>query len=890
MRKPPSLISWLLKRFLNPDLLNGIYGDLLEEYNTRLSSQATWKANFHFLLSGMGFIRFPTLLHFPNSKNQQPMNLWKNYLKFSLRSISRNKVNTAVSITGLVVSFIASIAILQYVQFEKSYDDFHGTAERLFRATNRMTTSSGTTLNAATFYGAKEDFLNEIPEIVNSAQIFVSNSALLEKEEQSILEEDVLFVTPEFFDLFNFPMVAGGMEPSPNPNSIYLSKRVAEKLFPEGDYLNKTLEVSGVLGQVWTATISGVFENLPVNTHVRADVIFPLNKLINVATEAQFFGPNLPFEQVRWRWLSFHTYLMLDDEAEPTQVELKANQLVDQYRSELDARLNQNHDVILQPLTTIHTTAGIETELSPVNNLSIINLFMIVAICILVIGWINYINLNTAKSVSRGKEVGIRKVLGSGTLQLKIQFQLEALFTNIISLILAFALLWPIAPLLEGISGVEFFSSFFQNTNLILVLIGSVLLGSFLSGLYPSQVLSNYKSIDVLKGRLKNSSKGVSLRRMLVGVQFVFTLFLMSGLMVVHNQMSYMIGHDLGIDITKTIVIETPAGLFGTDGFTGKMTSLKNEMSQLAGVNSVSIGSLMPGVVNNWRNSTEGTDSDKAGIFIHRTTVDHDYFDLYGVELLAGRLFDRSYGKEEGNIIVNLNSVEKLGYPAPENAIGDDITFAGVRYEIVGVVDDFYQRGVQFALEPFSYNLDTALSGGNIALKLDSKEQLSKSIEEMEAVFTQTFPDAQFQSQIVEDVFMDQYENEQRFRTLFSIFTSIAVVIAILGVLGLASFILNQRIKEICVRKVLGAKSSSLFVILNKEYFLINVVSFALTIPISIYFMQNWLQEFENRIELGFLYFLLPFLITLIIVIISTLGHTMKVIRTNPATILKEED
>lgn len=890
MRKPPSAISWFLKKFLKTELLNGIYGDLLEEYSSNYALQGKWKANFKFLLSGLGFVRFPFLLHLSKSKDNQIMNLWKTYLKFSIRSIGRNKVNTAVSVTGLVVSFIASIAILQYVQFEKSYDGFHSNSERLFRATNRMTTSSGTTLNAATFYGAKQDFQNEIPEIVNSAQVFVSNSALLKLEENSILEQNVLFVTPEFFELFNFPLKAGGMASVPDPNSIYLSKEAVEKLFPNGDYLNKTLEVSGVLGQVWTATISGVFENLPTNTHIHANVIFPLKKLINVAVNAQFFGPNLPFEQARWRWLSFHTYLLLEKDADAKKVELKANQLVDQYRTDLDARLNQNHDVILQPLKTIHTTSGIETELSPVNNLRILNLFMIVAICILIIGWINYINLNTAKSVSRGKEVGIRKILGSGTLQLKVQFQLEALLFNFISLVLAFILLWPLASLLENISGVPFFSSFFENIQLILGLVGSVIIGSFLSGLYPSQVLSNYKSIDVLKGRLRNSSKGVSLRRLLVGIQFVFTLFLMSGLMVVHDQMSYMIGHDLGIDITKTIVIETPPGVLGTEGFTGKMSSLKNEMSQLAGVSAVSIGSLMPGVPNNGRNSTEDTDSDKAGIFIHRTAVDHDYFGLYGMELLAGRLFDPSYGTEERNIIVNLNSIEKLGYPTPENAVGDDITFAGVKYEIIGVVDDFYQRGVQFALEPFSFNLDTALSGGNITLKLDSKEQLSKSIEEMERVFTQTFPDAQFQSQIVEDVFMDQYENEQRFRMLFSIFTSIAVVIAILGVLGLASFILNQRIKEICVRKVLGAKSSSLFLILNKEYFLINAVSFGLTIPLSIYFLKKWLQGFENRIELGIFYFLIPFFATLFIVIISTLSHTMKVIKTNPATILKEED
>ncbi len=834
-------------------------------------------------------MRFPILLQFSNQDKHSSMGIWNNYFKISLRNLSRNKINSLISASGLIVSFMASMAIMQYVQFEKSYDDFHPDSKHIFRVTNKMITSSGTTLNAATFYGAKADYLNEIPEVMNSAQVFVSNPALLTREEQTFLEEEVIFASHEFFELFNFPMLSGEMSDSPDPNAIYLSESVAKKLFPEGNALNQTVDIPGVLGQVWTATVFGIFEDLPMNSHIKANVIFPIQKLVSVADEAQFFGPNFTVEQLRWRWLSFHTYLLLDANADPSVVETKANQLIDEFRKEINQRLNQDHDVILQPLTSIHTTAGIETELSPVNDLKIINLFAVVAICILAIGWINYINLSTARSVSRGKEVGIRKVLGSGTLQLKTQFQIEALLLNFISFIVAYLLLIPLAPILEDVSGVLFFSDFFQNLLLIFIMLSIIVVGSFLSGLYPSQVLSNYRSIDVLKGKLKTSSKGVALRRILVSVQFIFTLFLMSGLMVVHNQMSFMIGHDLGIDIDKTVIVQTPPGVVGQDGFTGKMSSLKNEMRQISGVSEVSIGSLVPGIANNWRNSTEDSDSERAGIFIHRSVVDYDYFDLYGVELKAGRLFDRSYGKEEGNIIVNVNSIEKLGYSSSESAIGEDIIFAGVRYEIVGVVADFYQRGVQFALEPFSFNLDTALSGGNIALKIDSRN-LSSAIEEMENALKNIFPGSPFQSQIVRDIFIAQYENEQRFRTLFSIFTSIAVVIAVLGLLGLASFILNQRMKEICMRKVLGAKSSRLFVILNKEYFLINAISFAITIPFAIFFMRNWLDGFENRIQLGIFYFLLPFLVTFGIIIISTIGHTMKVINANPAVILKEED
>ncbi len=817
------------------------------------------------------------------------MSIWKNYLKISIRNITRNKVNTTMSATGLIVSFVAFMAIMQYVQFEKNYDRFHENGDRLYRVTNKMTTSSGSSLTADTFYGAKKDYQDEVPEVVKAAQISISNSALLIYEEQMFMEEKVIFVTPEFFELFDFPLVEGRSTSSPDLDAIYLSRKVAEKIFPNGDALENTIEVSGVMGQVWNAKIAGVFEDLPKNTHIQADVIFPLQKLIRTADDAQFFGPNFTVEQLRWRWLSFHTYLLLEENADPKVVESKTNQLVDEYRKEINQRLNQDHDVVLQPLSEIHTTAGIENEISPVNNIDIINLFAIVAICILVVGWINYINLNTARSVSRGKEVGIRKVLGSGTSQLKTQFQIEALLVNFIAFVLAFLILIPLAPVLEDISGVQFFSNFLQNTSLILLMITIVVVGSLLSGLYPSHVLSNYKSIDVLKGRFRNSAKGVALRRVLVGIQFVFTLFLMSGLMVVHNQMSYMIGHNLGIDIDKTIILETPPGVQGSDDFRSKMNALKNELLQVRGVNKVAIGSLVPGVVNNWRNSTENTDSEKAGIFIHRTIVDHDYFELYGIELRAGRLFDRSFGKEEGNIILNVNSIEKLGYTSAEEAIGENINFAGNDFEIVGVVSDFYQRGVQFALEPFSFNLDTALAGGNVALTLDS-QNLSRSIEEMERIFAGIFPDLLFQSQIVQDIFIAQYQNEQRFRSLFTIFTTIAVVIAVLGLLGLASFILNQRIKEICVRKVLGAKSSVLFLILNKEYFLINVIAFAITIPFAIFFMQNWLEGFENRIQLGVFYFLIPFLVTFIIIVISTLNHTMKVINANPAMILKEED
>ncbi|MEM9339032.1 MAG: ABC transporter permease [Bacteroidota bacterium] len=886
MKKPPVFVSWLLKKMINPHLYDGIYGDLLQGYYQDLKRMPPWRASLHFLVSGLGFMRFPILMTKNKNESIQVIML-KNYFKLSLRNLRRNKMYALMSITGLIVSFVAFISIMQYVAYEKSYDNFHHQPENLYRISHKMTTSSSTSFSAPTFYGVKEDLEKEIPEITQSAQVFSANSATLNKDDHQVMEEEVLFISPEFFDTFHFEILEGKAGSDMGPNAVFLPATTAKKLFPDGGALGQTIEVSGVLGQTWTAQIALIFEDLPLRTHIRSGMMVPIRKLLNIAEEANFFGPGLTIDQVRWRWLSFHTYVRLEPGADRQEVEAKANQVVDKFRLDIDKRLNQNHDIFLQPVTDIHTTAGIETELSPVNDLKVIQLFSLVAVCILIIGWINYVNMSTAHSAGRSKEVGVRKVLGSRIFQLRTQFQVEALVMNLLSFLLSFLIIILVAPYLEDIVGIRFFETFFKNNGLMVGMVAIVGVGSYFSSLYPAHVLSGYRSVEVLKGKLKHSSKGVLLRRFLVGVQFVFTIFLMSGLIIIHRQMDYMMGHDLGINIDQTVLIELPANNNVTREQIGKMQSFKNELAQLAGIEDLAVGSLAPGIENNWRNSTENSDSEKAGIFIHRAMIDHNYFDLYEVPLLAGRMFDRSFS-EADNIIINLNSSQKLGYLSPDDAINQDIIFAGQTFKIIGVVDDFYHRGVQFEVEPFSFNLDTALNGGYVSLKTHPAN-LSVSLGEMETVFKRFFPEAPFQSQIVKEVFLAQYENEKRLKVLFGLFTSIAVIIAVLGLAGLASFILNQRVKEVCVRKVLGAKTQKLFFLLNKEYVVICFMAFIITVPIAVYLATNWLNGFENRIALSPFYFILPFLLVLLIVLLATVGYTWEVIHANPSVILKEE-
>ncbi len=815
------------------------------------------------------------------------MNIWQNYFLTALRSLRRNKINTALALGGLVISFVASFAILQYVKYEKGYDDFHEHVDRTYRVSHLMTNASGTTKNALTFFAAKDEFKESIPEIETATHMLSVNNVILKIGERLLKQEDVLITTPDFFDIFSIDLLSGSPKDLEAPDVIFLSRRVADKLFPNGAE-GEVLEVEGLFGQTWQARVAGVFEDIPNNSHLVGEVLLPRSKLVSFGREGILFGPNLSFDQVVWRWLSFHTYVRLEEDAAIGTVEKKANAIVAEFRESINQQLQQKHEVWLQPLASIHTTPGSEMEMSPVNSRQIIDLFLVIAFGILIIGWINYINLSTARSISRSKEVGIRKALGSNKLQLKIQFQLEALLLNLLAVALSIGLLVLVVPFLQEIAAEPFFDGAFSDTRWLLGLAGTIVLGSLLAGFYPSQVLSSYDTKEVIKGKIRHTGSGIFLRRGLVILQFVFTIFLIGGVLIVHNQMMFMMHHELGVEIDQRVIIDSPGNEFGREDFRERMNTLTNEIRQIAGVEAVSVGSMVPGVENFWRNSTEDDRSDRAGLFIHRAIVDENYVDLYGLEMIAGRSLNKSFGAEESAILLNRNSTVLLGYENAEDAVGEQITFAGQTFDIVGVVADFYQRGVQFAVEPMSFSLDTGLAGNYISVKAQAADWalLTRELEDQYKTF---FPDSPYEARFLDDVFNGQYENERRFRTLFSLFSVIALLVAMLGILGLASYLLNQKLREVCIRKVLGARLDMLFLQLNKEYFVLSILSFLVASPLIWLAMQHWLEGFANRISVGPVYFIVPLLVVLLIVLLTTIYQTTKVVLTNPTDVLKED-
>ncbi|MDN5203077.1 ABC transporter permease [Fulvivirgaceae bacterium BMA10] len=885
---PPKWITKLLERFLDPYLFNGIYGDLLEDYHDNLQTGKRAQANRIFVLSAMGFIRYHSLLNFQGkNQNTTSMDIWINYFKSSIRNLTKNKRNTFISLLGLVVSFITAVAIFQYCYFESSYDTFHSQSKNLYRVSHIFTNSSNTSQHATTFFAAKDAMSNEIAEIEKATHIF--NVTGIIKKDQEVYEEDnVIFTTPQFFEMFGFSLIQGNYQDLEDPDVIMLPQSIALKYFGDEDPLGKILEIQNMFGENWEMKVAGVFEDFPANSHLKTSIMLPMSRLIHTGEAGNIFGNAITFDQVKWRWLSFHTYMKLTEGADIDGVTESANKIVERNRAPVNAQLNQKHAIWLQPVNEIHTTTGIEMEPFPTIEKKVITLFLLIGIFILLIAWINYVNISTARAVTRGKEVGIRKVMGSYKSQLRMQFLLEPFILNVAALVLAITALVPLIPFLESITDVPFFTSVLDNHLLIGLVIGIVALGSVLSGAYPAFILSNYETIEVLKGKFGFSSKGVMLRRVLVVVQLIFSIFLVASLLVVQSQMQFMLDHELGVNIDRVILIDGPVNEVNNDNYEGKMETLKNELLAISGVQTVSTSSLVPGIENIWRGSTESRNGEEAGVFLHRGFIGYNYMDLYDIQLLAGRNFDRDFETDRTALIVNELTVKNLGFESPQAALDEEIHFTDGSFKIVGVVSNFYQRGVQFAFEPMTFQLDTANTGNYLSVKVATSE-LNHVAVSIEAAYKNIFPDSPYQSRYVDDIFQAQYTSEQRFRNLFTSFTLVALIIACLGLIGLSSHLMNQKLKEVSIRKVLGAANSQLFVILNKEYVLVGIVSFVLTVPLIMILMQQWLDNYQNRITVHLGFYLVPFFVVMGIILITTLGYTLKVIKTNPAVTLKEE-
>jgi putative ABC transport system permease protein len=808
----------------------------------------------------------------------------KNYLKIAWRNLNKNKGYSIINIGGLAIGIAACLLILQYVTFELGYEDFHTKKDRIYRVKqDRYDNGKLSTEWAAGAFAVGNNLAEAIPEIEDYVKVVETGDLIVKVKDEVLKIENVFFAGSSFFSIFSYPLIDGDINTVlMEPYTAAISETTALKVFGTRDAVGKSVLISG--GH--TYKITGVYKDMPSNTQLKPNFLASYASFVE-QVKANSQGDEIQDPETWWTSDGCLTYFLLQEGADPKEVEAKFPPIVDQGIGEFMRRLNASVTYSLQKLTDIHLYSNYIMEPAPNGDGKTVYLLIGIAFFILLIAWINYINLATARAVGRAREVGVRKVVGSGRKQLMVQFFIESAIFNGLALILALLVVMAVIPAFNQISGQHLSYSLFGESGFWFGLIGLFAFGVFLSGLYPAFVLSSFKPVEVLKGKLVSTKQGTLFRKSLVVFQFAASLFLLIGSLVVYQQIQYMRNQPLGMDMDQTLVLRPP--IVSDSTFVRKKEAFKQALLQYPNIKNVAVSSLVPG---------EGEGNNAGGIRLVEQDesqqkqyrflrVDYDFIPLYNIKMIAGRAFSKDFGADRQAVIFNRTGITQLGFDKPEEAIGKQIEFWGDQCTIVGVAENFHQESLREAYDPLILRLDPNLNG-YFSLK-SGTDQLGRTMHQVRTEWDKFFPGNTYEYFFLDDNFDEQYRADRQFGTVFGIFTLLAILIACLGMFGLASYMTLQRTKEIGVRKVLGASVTEILKLLYEEFVVLLSLAFVLAIPFSWFIANNWLQGYAFRIGMHWTYFVLPFLLIVIIALITVSFQTIKAALVNPVKSLRTE-
>ncbi|PWT99330.1 MAG: ABC transporter permease [Bacteroidetes bacterium] len=807
--------------------------------------------------------------------------MFRNYFKTAWRNIKRQKAYSFINILGLSIGIAACLLILQYVSFELSYENFQVNKDRIYRVQqDRFDNGKISTQWAAGAFGVGNAFKDAIPEIEDYVKVVQNGNVTTEAKNQPIKIEKVYFSNASFFKIFTFPLIAGDKNNAlKEPFTAALSETTAKRIFGTTNVVGKPLQ----LNRNSNYTITAVYKDAPVNTQLRPDMLLSYATFQKWTTDSTGRGP-----ETAWQWDGCLTYLLIHKGTDPKVVEKKFVPIVKKFTDEDMKKYNAGVIYHMQPLTDIHLYSHYMMEPGENGDGKTVYLLLGIALFIVVIAWINYVNLATARAITRAREVGVRKAVGSQRRQLIVQFLSESAVLNGFALILAILIVMLAIPGFNSISGQHLSLSLFAKANFWIGLSVLFLIGVFFSGLYPAFVLSGFNPVDVLKGKLGTSSKGILLRKSLVVFQFAASLFLLMGTVIVYQQINFMRKQSLGMNIDQTLIVPRP--IVGIDStFLQKITTFKQELQQKASIQNITVSTSIPGEPVGWNAGgikLVGEDETKSKQY-RVIGVDYDYLKTYGLKVIAGHSFDKSLGSNKNSVIFNRRGIEQLGFIKPEDAIGKRIDFWGNQYTIEGVTENFHQQSLREAFEPLILRLIPDVNG-SISLKTTAANA-PQTIESVKAEWNKFFPGNTFEYFFLDDHFDEQYRADQRFGKVFGLFTSLAILVACLGLFGLASFTTLQRTKEIGIRKVLGASVGSILNLLYREFAMLVIIAFVITVPLAWIGSAKWLQNYTFRMNIHWLYFFMPLVIIILIAWITVSFQSIKAALANPVKSLRTE-
>ncbi|HEX8038507.1 MAG TPA: ABC transporter permease [Chryseosolibacter sp.] len=883
------LVLRLLRSFCPEWLLEEIEGDLLQKFERDAARLGPSKARRRLLWNTIRFLRPGIILR--NNFSYQLINtiMLRNYLTIALRNVAKNKVFSAINIFGLSIGLAACLLIFQFVSFELSYDRFHNKFARTYRITNdRFQNGKLIQHGTITYPTIGPTMAKDYPEIEEYTRLMPGGELNVRIEDGSFRGGYSHFADEYFLSVFTFPLLAGERSSAlKESHSIVLTKTLAEKYFSgiDEDYtaaLGKLL----YLGLDKTPyKVTGICEDVPDNSHIRFDALVSFATLIHSDDQSA---------DNSWNWSDFRHYLVLRDGVDYKEFQKKFADFSQRY-FQGDKVSGSVEKFYLQPLSDAHLYSDYEYDIAKTASGKAVWAMLVVAVFILLIAWINYINLTTSRALDRAKEVGLRKVMGA----LKTQLVKQFIFESVLMSLMAFALAILITALLQApfndIIGarVSFVKALreMQSTT-AMIFIATVLGGVLLSGFYPAFVLSSYKPVTVLKGKFQRSGRGQVLRKALVIFQFTASAALITGTLIVSRQLKFMNDADLGMNIRNILVVKGPTLTPWDSTFIGRVESYKQELTQLNGVMAAATTGRLPGDRLgrgfDLRLAEQPTATHYTMSFL---LADHDFFDTYGIPVISGRKFSPADHHERyediRNVMINRNAVKLLGIASPEDAIGKEVVSGRDRWQVIGVVNDFHQESLKKPMEPIIF-LPTYETYGPTSIKFRLADP-APLIQQVEKIYKKFFPGNAFSYVFLEDSYGAQYNDEKRFAKVIVIFTVLGMIISCLGLIGLSSYTAVQRTKEIGIRKALGASLASIISLLSSDFLKLVLAAIALAIPLAYVAMDNWLTNYPYRISLHWVLFLVPAVVIFVVAAFTVSFQVLKTARTNPADTLKYE-
>jgi putative ABC transport system permease protein len=904
MEEKPNLklIFRILKWICPAHLYEEIEGDLIQRYNGDLklsdrrnksTEDRIASAKRRLILNAICFFRPGILFRHRWKTDFNFIHMLQSYFKFSWRHLLKSKTFSLLNVTGLAVGIASFLTIMLYVDFEMRFDQFYTNKNEIYRVAYRQT-RNGEVINEAAknFLGLGYWMKNQFPEVeaytlfwkipANAKFLLYHNGKLFNEPGSRIVADST------FFNVFPSLLVKGRAETAlKDAHSLIVSERIAAKIFGAENPIGKIIAASEYNQQY---EITGVIKNTHENSHLVADFIV-LHDYRADEGKDRWEGP--------WRY----TYVTLHNGVDAALFEHKLNDTFHAMPAQ-SARLKEV-SLSLQPLTDIHLTSNYKDEIAPNGSLTLVQIMVIIACVILILAWINYLNLETSRFVTRAKEVGVRRIVGSTKTDLICQFVVEFFCVNAIAIVVAFGILGLGLPYIGVYTGMPFDQVHLFQPRILVSVLALFVTGLLLIGAYPAVLLSRIKLATTLKGKFTNEVKQGASRKIFLTFQFVSSMVLIAFVIVVYTQLEFMRTSNKKIEIEQVISILNPTVYSSQEennvgeGGLANFTNFKNKLLQNSAVASVSSSSAIPGEAIGFtyvnlikRNVADPYDPTSYKLLF----IDYNFIDLFGLQLMAGRNYSPHNGEDEAwsTLVLNESAIKALDFKSPEDAIGEQIHFMvndnWVKYKIIGVLADYHHQALKSNILPTIFFLNHN-RGQQVyySIKLNAGVQPREALVNIERAWKEIFPEKPFEYFFLDEYYDQQFKSEVHFGRIFTLFSGIAGFIACLGIFGMTLFELKAKVKEISIRKILGASATNVVVMFSRKNFRVVLISASIASPIIYYAASKWLSSYPIKVDVSPLFFLIPISAVFIVVAIISSIQVMRAAHLNPVDNLRHE-